>query len=96
MAKKYEIRLTFHPGQYTLLSSHREDVTQNSILDLKMHCEILDAMEMGKDSIIILHGGSKNGGKTQALERFIENFKRLPQNVKDRIVLENCEMSYSI
>jgi UV DNA damage endonuclease len=56
-AKTHKIRLTMHPAQFNVLSSPNEKVVQNSILDLNHHCDILDRMGMGVDSVMIIHGG---------------------------------------
>ena len=42
------------------------------------------------------HGGGVYGDKTQTIERWCEQYHMLPQKVKNRLVLENCEKSYSI
>ena len=90
------MRLTMHPGQYNVLSSPSESVILNTISDLTHHCDILDRMNMGPDSVIIIHGGGVYNNKQKSLERLEENFKRLPTNVQNRLVLENCEMSYCV
>jgi len=51
---------------------------------------------MGKDSVMVVHGGGKYGDKQKTLDRWCENFKRLPQAVQNRLVLENCEKCFSI
>lgn len=95
LAKKLGHRLTMHPGQFTQLGSNRPEVIEASFRDLKSHCEMLDRMGMGRDSVMIIHGGGTFGDREATLERIRENYKRLPQNVKDRLVLENDEMAYS-
>lgn len=96
IAKYYNQTITFHPGQYNQLTSHRESVVEKSIIDIDLHAKILDIMECDKDSVIVIHGGSKNGGKKNALNRFIQNFSKLSDSSKSRLVLENCEMAYTI
>lgn len=95
-AKENSIRLTMHPGQYNVLSTNNKKVLDNTIRDLNHHCDILDRMEMGKDSVIIIHGGGVYGNKAKALERLEENFLLLNKNTQKRLVLENCEMSYCV
>jgi UV DNA damage endonuclease len=90
------MRLTFHPGQYDVLSSPSETVILNTISDLNMHCDILDRMGMGKDSVMIIHCGGIYGDKEEALKRLKKNILRLPENTRNRLVLENCEMSYCV
>ena len=96
LAKKYNQRLTFHPCQYILLSSLREIVSENSIIDLNFHAKIMDLMGLGKDSVIVIHGGSKSGGIEASLTRFKENFFKLSPSAQSRLVVENCEMSFTV
>lgn len=95
-AKANKIRLTMHPAQFCVLSSKSEDVVSNAFSELNHHCEILDRMGLGKDSVIIIHGGGVYGNKSKSLERLEENIINLPKNTRDRLVLENCEMSYTV
>ena len=85
-----------HPGQYTVLNSPHEDVVENSIQDLTYHGLVLDSLQVGFDSKIVLHIGGAYGNKQQAIERFVENFARLNQNVKRRLVIENDERFFTI
>ena len=95
-AKKHNIRITMHPSQYNVLSSPNDKVIQNTIRDLNHHCEILDKMGLGKDSVMIIHGGGLYGNKKTALMRLENNIQKLPSNTRNRLVLENCEMAYTI
>ncbi len=95
-ARDNNMRLTMHPGQFNVLSSPNETVIMNTINDLKHHCDILDRMGMGCDSVMIIHGGGVYGDKQKSLKRLEENFLKLPENVRNRLVLENCEMSYCV
>jgi UV DNA damage endonuclease len=45
---------------------------------------------------MILHLGGVFGDKAATLDRFRENYSKLPQGVKDRIVLENDDVSWSV
>lgn len=96
ISKKYNIRLTFHPGQFNVISSHNEDTVVKSIIEIDIHSKIMDFMNLNSNSTIVIHGGSKNGGKDVALNRFKTNFIRLSESSRKRLVLENCEMMYSI
>lgn len=96
LAKKLGHRLTMHPGQFTQLGSNRPEVIEASIRDLTSHCEMLDLMGMGKDSVMIIHGGGTFGDREATLDRMRETYTtRLSQNIKDRLVLENDEMGWS-
>ena len=45
---------------------------------------------------MILHLGGVFGDKEATLNRFRENYAKLPQGVKDRLVLENDDVSWSV
>lgn len=45
---------------------------------------------------MILHLGGVFGDKAATLDRFRENYRRLPQGIKDRLVLENDDVSWSV
>ena len=65
-----------------------------------MHAHILDIIEEGLDmgenrAIMCIHGGGMYGDKKETSERWIEQFKKLPENVRSRIAIENCEKCYS-
>lgn len=93
-------RLTTHPGQYTQLGSPRKPVIENAIRDLDYHAELLSLLKLppqqDRDAVMILHLGGVFGDKEATLDRFRENYKKLPQGVKDRLVLENDDVSWSV
>lgn len=95
-AKENNMRLCMHPGQYNVLSSPHQHVIENTFRDLNHHCDILDRMNMGRNSVMIIHGGGTYGNKEKALERLESNLLLLPENTRNRIVLENCEVSYCL
>ncbi|GAA6044146.1 hypothetical protein JCM8097_002797 [Rhodosporidiobolus ruineniae] len=95
-ANRLGVRLTTHPGQFTQLGSPRRVVVENAYRDLEYHNEMMDRMGLGKDSVMIIHGGGVFGDKEGALKRFRENYKELSQGVKNRLVLENDEICYNV
>lgn len=90
------MRISMHPGQYTVLNSPREDVVERAIEDLIYHDKVLTALEADRTNKIILHVGGVYGDKEVAMARFAHNFERLPQSVKNRLIIENDERSYTI
>lgn len=96
LARKYEQTITFHPGQFNQLSSHRSSVVDKAIIDIDFHAKVLDMMGMNSDSVIVIHGGSKQDGKEIALRRLETSYNKLCKSARERLVLENCELVYSI
>ncbi|KIW82226.1 UV damage endonuclease UvdE [Fonsecaea pedrosoi CBS 271.37] len=93
-------RLTTHPGQFTQLGSPRKEVIRASLRDLDYHCEMLDLLrlprQLNRDAVMILHMGGVFGDKAATIARFKENYVKLSQGIKDRLVLENDDVSYSV
>ena len=67
----------------------------NSIEILKYHYQILDALNI-KNKILILHIGSNVFGKEKSLQRFIKNFKSLPNYLQEVIAIENDDKVFNI
>ena len=83
-AKKFrdrnDIRLSFHPDQFIVLSSPRKNVVENAIKELEYQAML--AGHIGAD-VINIHGGGAYDDKKAALLRFKENFRLLsPQSGK--------------
>ena len=95
-SRKYNQRLTFHPGQYNVVGTPTKKVFEQTCLNLKYQADVLDLMGMGVDSVMVVHGGGMYGDKEKTKIRWCEQFHQLPENVKKRLVLENCEKSFSI
>jgi len=96
LSQKYNQRLTFHPGQYNVIGTPNPDMFAKTSIDLECHANILDEMGLSKDSVIVIHGGGVYGDKEATINRWCEQFNYLPENVKRRLVLENCEKNFSI
>ena len=96
LAKKYNQRITMHPGQYNVVGTPTKSAFEKTIMDLSYQASVLDLMEMGPDSVMVVHGGGIYGDKEATKKRWCKQFKELPENVQRRLVLENCEKCFSI
>ena len=96
LAREKGIRLTFHPGQYNVVGTPNEQHFAQTCIDLSYHAEVLDRMGMGIDSVMVVHGGGLYGDKKETIARWCDQFHRLPESVKARLVLENCEKCFNI
>lgn len=94
LISKSNMRVDLHPNWFAILNSTNKDVVNNTYNILKYHYNILDALNI-KDKVIILHIGSSVCGKKASLTRFINNFNKLPINIRDSIVLENDDKIYN-
>ena len=94
--KEHAMRITMHPGQYTVLNSINQQVFQNSIKDLEYHVQILDLMELDKTAKVQIHIGGVYGDKETSLQRFISRYNNLQTNIQNRLIIENDDKSYSL
>ena len=94
--RRGSMRVSFHPGQYTVLNSPDEDVVARAILDLAYHAKMLECLGVDNQHKIVLHVGGIYGDKKEALQRFELNFRRLPEAVRNRLIIENDDRLYNI
>jgi UV DNA damage endonuclease len=99
-AKKNGLRLTSHPGPFNVLTSPRENVVENTFKDLTLHGEIFDLLGLERTHYnkINIHCNGVYGDKKSAMDRFCENFNKLPDSVKSRLTVENDDKAsmYSV
>ncbi len=94
--KKSGMRVSMHPGQYTVLNSPDESVAERAIEDLDYHAKVLDCLGLGPEHKIILHLGGVYGNKELATKRFVSRYRGLSSNIKSRLVLENDDKLFNI
>jgi UV DNA damage endonuclease len=92
LAAARQIRLSFHPDQFVVLSSPHPAVVANSIIELIYQAQLAEAL--GAD-VINIHAGGVYGDKQAALLRFATVFAALPEIVRSRLTLENDDTSYT-
>jgi UV DNA damage endonuclease len=99
-AKYWGMRINSHPGPFVVLTSPNENVVNNAIADLEMHGKIFDMMGLSKTTYnnINIHCNGVYGDKQSAMNRFIENFKKLSPSVRKRLTVENDDKAsmYSV
>jgi UV DNA damage endonuclease len=94
--KQSGMRVSMHPGQYTVLNSPDDKVVARAMEDLNYHTKVLDSLGVGPSHKIVLHIGGIYNDKPMAMQRFITNYSMLSEEVKKRLVLENDDKMYNI
>ena len=88
--KETGIRVSAHPSEYITLTSDDDVKVQHSIIDLELHAEIFDRLELTQSYYNPLNIHIRKEGDAKDLSgTFIKNFERLSESVKSRLVLEN-------
>jgi UV DNA damage endonuclease len=86
------IRLSFHPDQFVVLNSVREEVVASSVRELDFQARL--AALVGAETLV-LHGGSLTGGRDAALERLARGIDRLGADARSRLALENDDRQFT-
>jgi UV DNA damage endonuclease len=94
-AKARGLRLSLHPSQYVVMNAPDREVVDKAVWDLERQVEILDAMELGLQAVVVIHVGGVYGDKVSGRRRWIETYARLSSSVRRRLVLENDDIRYS-
>jgi UV DNA damage endonuclease len=89
--RDHEMRVSLHPGQYTVLCSPRLDVVEAAARDLNYHARLLDSLGIDGQHKIVIHVGGAYGDKPAALARWIDAVNHLPESVRARLIVENDE-----
>ncbi|MBG9981912.1 UV DNA damage repair endonuclease UvsE [Aerococcaceae bacterium DSM 111020] len=95
-AMEANMRLSMHPGQYTVLNSPSASVVERAKAYLAYHNLFLDSLGLEASHNLILHIGGVYGNKETAMEHFKDNFQQLDPNIKKRLVIENDDKAYTI
>lgn len=94
VARRRNVRLSFHPGQFTVLASDKPHVVENSIRELEYHTWCAVQMGYGRkfqDFKINIHLSGAGGAS-----EFRRNFGRLSPECRLMLTVENDEVSSSI
>jgi UV DNA damage endonuclease len=93
-ARRLDVRLSFHPGQFCVLSSEHEGIVNRSIEEFEYHADMVRWMGYGRtfqDFKINVHISGKRGpdGIRDAL-------RRLSPEARNCITIENDENSWGV
>lgn len=89
------IRVDFHLPEFCVLNSTTKEVVKNSIKIIEYHYNLLNSIKI-KNKVLVLHIGSSVLGKKNSITRFINNFNKLPNYLKDILVIENDDKIFNI
>ncbi|MXP48920.1 UV damage endonuclease UvsE [Pantoea sp. Eser] len=94
LARTHQIRLSFHPGQYTVLASDNPDVVSRALEDVEYHTLCACLMGYGKrfqDFKINIHMNGK-----ARFDGFKRSFGQLSEEARRMLTVENDEISCSL
>ncbi len=94
IARSRNVRLSFHPGQFTVLASDNADIVRRSIEEFEYHADMARYMGYGKsfqDFKINVHISGRAGP-----EGIRQAYKRLSPEARNTITIENEENAWGL
>ncbi|MCX7751103.1 MAG: UV DNA damage repair endonuclease UvsE [Candidatus Bipolaricaulota bacterium] len=96
LIRRFGMRISMHPGQYTLLNSPRREVVDAARAELRYHATVLELLELDRTAKVQIHVGGVYGDKGAAIERFVRAAAELPPGVRERLVVEHDERLFTL
>ena len=94
LIKESNMRVDTHPDEFNVINSINPKVVENTLINLSKQVEWFEDMNY-KEGKMVIHVGGATGGKEAALKRFLENFNSFPNNIKEKIIIENDDKTYT-
>ena len=91
LAKKHDMRLSFHPSHFCIIASENPNVIENAIDELNKHAQLMDLMDLDQTHYypINIHIGTTKPTLEEAAKKFCLNFHKLSDSCKKRLTIEN-------
>lgn len=93
--REHQMRISFHPDHFTVLSTPRKDVLDKSYADLDRHVRMLESMGLDDSAKCNIHMGGAYMDKDQSAIRFIAQFESMSSRIRSRITLENDDKTFN-
>jgi len=92
-ARRLDVRISFHPGQFCVLASESDEIVERSILEFEYHADMARWMGYGKSwhdhgFKINVHLSGKGGA-----DKFLRTLGRLSPEARNLITIENDEIT---
>lgn len=85
------VRISCHPSEFNVLASTNTKAVDKTITELNFYSSFMDRIGCPSNyqSPINLHVHNKHGTHSEIIDRFVQNFSRLDNNCRSRLVIEN-------
>ena len=94
LIKESNMRVDTHPDEFNVINSINSKVVENTIINLTRQLEWFEDMNYNNGKMV-MHIGGATGGKEKSLSRFINNFNSFPDKIKERLIIENDDKTYT-
>lgn len=85
------VRISCHPSEFNVLASMNQKAVDKTITELNFYSSFMDRIGCPADynSPLNIHIHNKHGSNSEIIDRFMQNFSRLDDNCRSRLVIEN-------
>jgi UV DNA damage repair endonuclease len=94
LARRLDVRLSFHPGQFTVLASDNDDIVHRSIEEFEYHADMIRWMGYGQrfqDFKCNVHIAGRRGA-----QGIRDVYPRLSVEARNTLTIENEEMKHGL
>lgn len=94
LARRLDVRLSFHPGQFTVLASDNDDIVHRSIEEFEYHADMIRWMGYGQkfqDFKCNVHIAGRRGA-----QGIRDVYPKLSVEARNTITIENEEMKHGL
>ena len=94
LARSLDVRLSFHPGQFTVLASDNDNIVHRSIAEFEYHADMIRWMGFGQrfqDFKCNVHIAGRRGA-----QGIIDVYPKLSVEARNSITIENEEMKHGL
>jgi UV DNA damage repair endonuclease len=94
LARMLDVRLSFHPGQFTVLASDNDDIVRRSIDEFEYHADMIRWMGYGRtfqDFKCNVHIAGRRGA-----QGIIDVYGKLSPEARNTLTIENEEMKHGL
>jgi UV DNA damage endonuclease len=95
-AARLGLRLSTHPGQYTVLNAIDPAIVAKAIADLEQDAELLDRLGQPREGAVVVHVGGEYGDRERAIDAWEAAWSRLSDRARARLALENDERLFGV
>lgn len=85
------VRISCHPSEFNVLASNNSKAVEKTITELNFYSSFLDRIgcPANYNSPMNIHVHNKSGSLHEIIDRFMNNFSKLDENCRNRLVIEN-------
>jgi UV DNA damage endonuclease len=94
-ARSLGLRLSMHPGQYTVMNAPDEGLRDRSLAEIEANAAMLDALGAGPEATVVIHVGGLYGDRDASLARWVGAWELLSDSARARLGLENDERLFT-